>query len=68
MKTQHGSEGRWVACNTPPPPPELECKNRVLKENEKKKRREKSKKSEKITHNTPTPPSSLWKLKKVSKK
>lgn len=52
MKTQHGSEGSWVACNTPPPP-ELECKNRVLKEkkrkeNEKKKTREK-KKSERIS-------------------
>jgi hypothetical protein len=51
MKTQHGSEGRWVACNTPPPPPQLECKNRVLKENEKKKRREKVKKVKKLyTH------------------
>jgi hypothetical protein len=41
MKTQHGSEGSWVACNTPPPS-QLECKNRVLKE-KKRKRKEKEK-------------------------
>jgi hypothetical protein len=37
MKTQHGSEGSWVACNTPPP--QLECKNRVLKEKKTKRKK-----------------------------